>query len=86
MALRGDPEAREPLLEELARAPTIAVIEAISAVWDEDAIVHLGRCARRHPPLAGLVLEVLHGIESPRAATVAGLLEADGLGPASGGE
>ena len=51
------------------------VIEAITAIWDDDAIVHLGRCARRNPQLAGAVLDALRDIGSPRAEMVASNLE-----------
>ena len=75
LGLRGDPSARQPLYDELARFPSADVIEAITAVWDEDAIVHLGRCARRYPRLAGAVLDSLREIGTPRAETVARRLE-----------
>ncbi len=71
LGLRGDASARQPLCDELARQPSTEVIDAITAVWDDDAIVHLGRCARRHPQLAGAVVDALHDIASPRAHTVA---------------
>ena len=71
LGLRGDASARQPLCDELARHPSTEVIDAITAVWDDDAIVHLGRCARRHPQLAGAVVDALHDIASPRAHTVA---------------
>ena len=47
----------------------------MAAVWDDDAIVHLGRCARRHPRLAGAVLDALRDIGSPRAEDVARQVE-----------
>ena len=75
LGLRGDPSVRQPLYGELARLPSADVIEAITAVWDENAIVHLGRCARRHPRLAGAVLDALREIGTPRAETVARRLE-----------
>ena len=75
LGLRGDPSARQPLYDELARFPSADVIEAITAVWDEDAIVHLGRCARRHPRLAGAALDALREIGTPRAETAARRLE-----------
>ncbi len=75
LGLRGDTSARRPLYDELARYPSTEVIEAIRVVWDDDAIVHLGRCARRHPRLAGAVLDALRDIASPRAHTVARHLE-----------
>ena len=75
LGLRGDASVRRPLYDELARRPSTDVIEAITAVWDDDAIVHLGRCACRHPRLAGAVLDALRDIASPRAHTVARHLE-----------
>ena len=75
LGLRGDASARQPLYDELARYPSTEVVEAITAIWDDDAIVHLGRCARRHPQLAGAVLDALRDIASPRAHTVARHLE-----------
>ena len=75
LGLRGDPRARQPLYDELARSPSMEVIEAVAAVWDDDAIVHLGRCARRHPRLAPAVLDALRDIGSPRAETVANNLQ-----------
>ena len=75
LGLRGDASARQPLQNVLARYPSTEVIEAIAAVSDDDAIVHLGRCARRHPRLAGAVVDALREIATPRAHTVAGHLE-----------
>ena len=75
LGLRGDASARQPLYDELAQCPSTDVSEAITAVWDDDAIVHLGRCARRHPRLAGAVVDALRDIASPRAHTVARHLE-----------
>jgi len=71
LGLRGDTEARQTLLRELSRSPSPEIIEAITAVWDDDVIVHLGRCAHRSPHLAGAVLEALHDISSGKALTVA---------------
>lgn len=71
LGLRGDSRARQPLVEELERSPSPEIIEAVAAVWDDDAIVRLGRCARRHPRLAGAVLDALREIGSPRAEVVA---------------
>ena len=85
LGLRGDPKARQPLYNELARHPSAEVIEAITEVWDDDAIVYLGRCARRHPRLTGLVLDALSEIGSPRADIVARNLESgtSGVAPSS---
>lgn len=86
LGLRGDPRARPPLYDALARCPSTEVIEAIAAVWDDDAIVHLGRCARRHPRLAGAVLDALRDIGSPRAQSVASDLESSLDRPEPAGE
>ena len=75
LGLRGDTGVRHALYDELARFPSTELIEAISVIWDDDAIVHLGRCARRHPHLADAVLDALREIASPRAETVARHLE-----------
>ncbi len=75
LGLRGDPQARQTLFRELSRSPSPEVIEAITAIWDDDVIVHLGRCAHRHPHLAGAVLEALHDIGTRRALNVAGNLQ-----------
>ena len=83
---RGDPSVRQPLYDELAQLPSPEVIEAITAVWDEDAIVHLGRCARRHPRLAGAVLDALREIGTPRAEAVAQRLESSAGGSTPTGE
>ena len=75
LGLRGDDQARQPLIRELSRTPSTDVVEAISAVWDDDVIVHLGRCGHRHPHLACTVLDALHDIGTARALTVAGNLK-----------
>ena len=72
---RGDAGAREALITELAVDPSRAVIEALAAIGDDGAIVHLGRCAERHPALAGAVVDVLRDMESARAERLAGRLE-----------
>lgn len=71
LGLRGDSRARPPLFDELERSPSPEIIEAVTTVWDDDTIVRLGRCARRHPRLAGAVLDALREIGSPRAEVVA---------------
>ena len=86
LGLRGDSRARQPLFDELQRSPSPDVIEAVAAVWDDDAIVHLGRCARHHPRLAGAVLDALRDIGSPRAKVVARKLETHAGSSTLGGE
>ena len=75
---RGDSVASEALIAELAVDPSRAVIEALAAIGDDGAIVHLGRCAERHPALAPTVIAVLRDMESARAERLAGRLEAAG--------
>ena len=58
----------------------------MATVWDDDAIVHLGRCARNHPRLAGAVLDALRDIGSPRADVVAKDVEAHAGSSTPGGE
>ena len=86
LGLRGVVTVRQPLYQELARSPSAEVIEAIVEIWDDDAIVHLGRCARRHPRLAGLVLDALGEIGSPRGETVARQLKSNISGATQAGE
>ena len=75
---RGDGAAREALIAELAVDPSRSVTDALAAIGDDDAIVHLGRCAERHPALAGAVVDALRDMESTRAERLAGRLEAQG--------
>ena len=76
MGMRGDAEAREPLVDELERNPTAEVIEALSVIGDDDAIVHLGRCAANRPALAESVIAALHDVESTKAERLVSRLEA----------
>ena len=82
----GDAEAREPLIEELGRNPSRALIEALSGIADDDVLVHLGRCAERHPAFAGTVLDALRDMECARAERLAGHLEAGRRVSGSGGD
>ena len=75
---RGDGAAGEALIAELARDPSPDVMEALAAIGDDKAIVHLGRCAERHPALAATVIGVLRDMESARAERLADHLEAAG--------
>ncbi len=67
----GDARAKAVLLEELHRTPTGEIVEALSAIADEDIIVHLGRCAKEHPALAGRITMELEEMETPRSLRVA---------------
>jgi len=86
LGLRGDSRARQPLFDELERSPSTESIEAVAMAWDDDAIVRLGRCARRHPRLAGAVLDALREIGSPRAEVVARQVETHAGSSTPGGE
>ena len=54
-----------------------------AGIGDDDAIVHLGRCAERHPALAQSVLDALRDIKSTKADRLACRLEATLLSPAA---
>ena len=62
-------------MQELERNPTAEVIEALAAIGDDDAIVHLGRCAERHPALAERVLNALRDTEGTKAERLVRRLE-----------
>ena len=81
LGIAGDAAAVAPLVAELAFEPSEMVIEALTMIGDEDAIVHLGRCVDNHPALAGTVLDALREMDSARAQRLVRHLEADG--PAS---
>jgi HEAT repeats len=66
----GRPEARPMLKRLLAQFPTSEVIEALGPIADEEALVLLGRVARRCPHLKGAVLTALESADSPAAATI----------------
>ena len=86
MGNRGLAEAAPVLIDELARDPSREAIEALAAIADDDAVVHLGRCAERHPSLAGAVVAALRDMENERAARLARRLEAGGPGSGDDGE
>ncbi len=70
----GRPEARPMLKRLLAQFPTPEVIEALGPIADEDALVLLGRVARRCPHLKDAVLTALESADLPAAATIIGSL------------
>ena len=84
MGNAGDAGATAPLAAELARNPSAAAIEALASIGDEDAIVHLGRCAERHPALAGTVIDALQDMDSPRADRLVRRLEEHGRASENG--
>ena len=61
-------------------------MEVLAALGGDGAIVYLGRCAERHPALAGIVNGVLRDMESGWAERLAGCLEAGGWVSASAGD
>jgi hypothetical protein len=67
----GRTEARPSLLRLLREAPSAAVIDAITAVADEECLVILGRIARTRPDLADAALAALDSIGSSRAVKIA---------------
>ena len=67
----GDARAKAILLSELQRTPTGEIVEALSAIADDDIVVHLGRCADAHPALAGRIAMGLEEMETPRSLRVA---------------
>lgn len=67
----GHAGARTILLNELRRTPTGEIVEALSAIADDDIIVHLGRCADAHPALAGRIAAELEEMETPLSLKVA---------------
>jgi hypothetical protein len=74
----GQAEARPALLRQLRQAPTAEVIEAISEVACDEAIVLLGRIARSDDVLAGQAFEALEGIDSSRARRLVEILAVQG--------
>ena len=76
MGDRGDAEAMECLIDELERAPSREVIEALASIGGDDVVVHLSRCAERHSSLAGTVVDTLRDMENAKAARLARRLEA----------
>ena len=81
LASPGTPQPWPPLVAEHECEASEKVIEALTMIGDEDAIVHLGRCAENHPALAGTVLGALREMDSARAQRLVRHLEPDG--PAS---
>ena len=59
------------LLRLLQHGPSAVVIDAISAIADEECLVILGRIARTTPDLADAALEALESIGSPAAIKIA---------------
>jgi hypothetical protein len=66
----GRPEARAALTGLLRDAPSRAVINAITAVADEECVILLARIARTVPDLADAAREALEAVDHPRVAQV----------------
>lgn len=64
----GRREALPALIGSLEEAPSREVIEAVTAIADEDCAVLLARLVRTMPDLADAALEALEMIDHPRAA------------------
>ena len=75
LAQRGDASGRDVLIAGLATAPSGALIEALGAIGDDEAIVALGRCATRHAALAPSVIATLREMGDARAGRLAARLE-----------
>jgi len=67
----GRSDARPMLLRLLQQSPSVAVIDAISAIADEECLVILGRIARTRPDLVDAALEALDNVGSPPAMKIA---------------
>jgi hypothetical protein len=56
------------------RQPDRRGLEALSSVANEDVIIRLGQISRQHHAWRGIVIEVLHMIDDPKAEAVAARL------------
>jgi HEAT repeat protein len=63
----GRIEARPMLAKLLREEPSEEIIDAVSSIADEECMVQLGRIARTEPTLSDAALNVLEGIDQPRA-------------------
>lgn len=84
LAHRGDASGRDVLIAALASAPSIAVVEALGAIGDDEAIVAIGRCAMRHAAFAPGVNATLRDTGNARAGRLAARLEAKRARPVTG--
>lgn len=69
---RGHRAAKATLLLGLQGNPTSEIILALSAIADDEILVHLGRCADAHPAFADGIAKELEEIETPRSLKIAG--------------
>ena len=74
----GQAQARPALLRWLRQAPSAEVIDAISEVACDEAIVLLGRIASSDDVLAGPAFEALEAIDNPRARRLTEILAKQG--------
>jgi hypothetical protein len=70
----GSGKARDPLKRLLNEGPSARVIEALSGVADEEAVVFLARIGRARPEFAAAVLAALDEIDPERAPAAAAAL------------
>lgn len=66
----GRAEARPALVQLLREAPSAEVLDAVTALADEDCVVLLGRIARTVSELKDVALNALEAIDHPRAPQV----------------
>jgi HEAT repeat protein len=67
----GRVEAQPALARLLREDPTEEVIDAVTAVADEDCLVQLGRIARINPALSAAAMAALGSSDNPRSQTIA---------------
>jgi hypothetical protein len=67
----GRIEARPMLAKLLRDEPSEEVIDAVSAIADEECMVQLGRIARTEAALSDAALNALEDIDQPRATAIA---------------
>ena len=68
----GRPEARPMLVRRLRIAASPEIIDAVSAIADEDCIILLGRLLRAEADVADAAREALEASDHPRAEQVLG--------------
>jgi hypothetical protein len=71
LALMGRTEVRPFLTRYLREEPSAELIDAVSAIADEECVILLGRIARTLPDLSQAALDALDSIDHPRASRIA---------------
>jgi hypothetical protein len=71
LGLMGHNVARPLLARYLREEPSAQLIDAVSAIADEECIILLGRIARTLPDLMAAALDALDSIDHPRASRIA---------------